>query len=137
VSASGSEGLFDSLLVQTVDPLLAFLLFEANVIVSGAPLLRITAMGSETVTFSFVAGPGQNRFGFVATNPDDFISSVLIQSLGGDAIADVRQVRIGSFTSSNSVQPLVATPEPGALILLGTGLFGLRVALRRRMPGRR
>ena len=135
---SASSGLFDSVLFQSLDSRLVFLLFEANVNVTGEPTLRITATGSETLTFDLPAGNGENRFGIVAQNSSDFISSVLIQSLGADAISDVRQVRVGGLgLPGGSVTPigLVSAPEPGALILFGTGLLGVAVwTVRRRMP---
>lgn len=139
VSGIGDDGLFDSLLFQAVDPLTVFLLFEANLNVTGGPMLLITATGSETVTFNLAAGNGQNRFGIVAENGDDFISSVLIQSLAGDAIADIRQVRVGGIGLSpdqiNDVEPLVSAPEPGALVLLGSGLLGMAWVIRRKANG--
>jgi hypothetical protein len=134
VSATVANGLFDSLLFQPDDPLMLFLLFEANVNVAGSPMLRITATGSETVTFDLAAGNGQNRFGIVAENSDDFISSVLIQSLAGDAISDVRQVRVGGLgLPAEEIEPLLSAPEPSALVLFGTSLLGLCWAGRRRL----
>ena len=134
VSGSGSGSLFDALLFQALDPLTVFLLFEANVNVTGTPVLRITATGSETVTFTLAAGNGQNRFGIVAEDSDDFISSVLIQTLGGDAIEDVRQVRVGGLgRPDEEVEPLLSAPEPGALVLFGTGLLGMGWVGRRKL----
>ena len=133
VEGTGADPLFDSLLISGLDPLLAFLLFEANVNVEGTPTLRITATGSDVVTYDFLAGPGENRFAVYALL-DDYLSSIRIQSLDADAIQDVRQVRVGGLSFEGGLpEPLLSTPEPGALVLLGTGLLAVSWTVRRRL----
>ena len=135
IASATIDGAFNSLLFQALDPLMVFMLFEANVNVIGTPTLRITATGSETVSFDLTAGNGQNRFGVVAETNDDFITSILIQTLMGNAITDVRHVRVGALglSGEDDVDSLLSAPEPGSLVLFGSGLLAIGWVARRRM----
>ena len=133
---AGQNGVaFDWVTFFPNDPLFRFYQFEANVNVTSATRLRITALGSSPTVLDFTGGNGQNRFGFAASG-DDYLSAIVIQSLDGDLIQDVRQVRIGTIAPMReTTEQLIANPEPGTLIMFGTGLFGLAYALRRGITG--
>jgi hypothetical protein len=128
-----NDATFDWLRIMPSDPLARFLRFEANVKLTGPATIRITGSGSSTALLEFQGSNGENRVAVVADG-DDWISWVLIQTTGGDFISDVRQVRISSSLSNEGpVDSLVATPEPGTLIMLATGLFGVAHQARRRL----
>ena len=136
---AGANGAgFDWLKLMPHDPLSNFYRLEANVNLSGATKLRVTALGSSTAVLDFMGGNGENRFGVYA-DAHDFLRGVLIQSIDGDFISDIRQVRIGFdpalsvVGNDSSSGPLVANPEPGALILFGTGVLGMAYLFRRQI----
>jgi hypothetical protein len=122
---------FNWLKVMPNDPLTQFFEFEANVNLSVPAAIRITAFGSSSASYDFVGGNGENRFA-VTADGGDWISWVLIQTVD-DSIADLRQIRIGSASAEPQVQAVIATPEPGTLIMLATGLFALARRARRKV----
>jgi hypothetical protein len=134
------DAAFDWLTIASGDSSIFYRL-EGNVKLSGPSKLRVTALGTSTTVFDFLGGSGENRFGVYGDTGDtnDQLFSVLIQSLDGDFISDLRQVRIGfnptpsQFGNSPSYGPLVANPEPAALILFGTGLLGMAYLFRRQI----
>jgi hypothetical protein len=136
VTTSDGE-LFDYLLITLDEAQPMFRMFEANMNVAEGARFRVTATGSGVGSRVFLGGAGENRFNIAGTG-GDYISSILIESLDGNLFADLRQVRLGAFGVDNTAlqesRPLV-NAEPSALVLLGTGLFGLVWFARRRWLG--
>ena len=62
-------------------------------------------------------------------NPD--LSKGQFRATAGDVIS-IDVVAVTSATSSGGAYIRTVTPEPGTVILMATGLFGLGVAMRRR-----
>ncbi len=87
---------------------------------SGGPGLRFSFTGNTPFNAQTVSAPQTNQFiGFVVGETGSYFWDVTV-----DAAA--------AGTQHYTMDDMVYTPEPGAWLLLGTGLLGLCAAFRRR-----
>jgi hypothetical protein len=86
--------------------------------------LSSSGIAEAPVTFTYVLGTGNNFLTILAIGGESIISTSL-SAPGG--FSDLRQPRI----SGPFLAPPVATPEPGSVSLLGVGLLGLALCVKR------
>lgn len=131
---SGSDGAFTWLTITPDAAATLFGEFEANLTVykssgrtpTGTVTVAVTNNFGATETNSYGVGAGQNYFSLLAVDPQ-LIRSILITSTV--PLANIEQIRVGALQQA---QTLATVPEPGSLLLFGTGLLALGHRVRRR-----
>ena len=149
---SAADGSFDLFFLRPANPNGFFAEFEANLITAAntggtatvsacnqagnfAANSPFTASGPSVdggpcESFTFSLGNGENFFVLTASD-GQLLRGVRVETTN-NALVDVRQIRIGgSQSGTNPITP-VSAPEPGSLILLGSGLLAGARAFRKR-----
>jgi len=130
---TAADGAFSWLNINPNEAGTLFGEFEANLVIAkdsgptptGSVTVWVTNNFGATETSSYNVGAGQNYFSLLAVDPQ-LIQSILITSTV--PLESIEQIRLGDVQSPPDV---AAVPEPGSLLLFGTGLLALGRRLRR------
>ena len=130
---SGADGTFTWLNIEPESSTTLFGEFEANLTVyktsgptpTGTVTVSVTNNFGATETGTYDVGAGQNFFSLLAVDPQ-LIRSMLVTSTV--PLASIGQIRVGGIET----QDITPVPEPGSLLLFGTGLL----LAGRRLKGR-
>jgi len=102
--------------------------FNINAATDGSVLIHVEGVNINGGFFEddfTVDANGQNFFTVTAIN-GQLITSISLTGINGATFQDVRQVRLGGSDITQTI------PEPGTMLLLGSGLVGIAASVRRR-----
>ena len=125
---TATDGNYTFATFDAQNPLLFFTLFEANINVTGAPVITVRATEPSGVPtlYTYTGSTGQNFFGVKAID-GQLIDFITVSTAPSESIEDIRQIRVGGIQPYNT-----PVPEPATILLLGAGLLAFGV-LRRRL----
>jgi hypothetical protein len=129
------DGSFTQLTIAPTNPLLAFTKMELNIDALASGNATVQFFNQFNVAFGgvyVIGGNGQNFFNAIAVaQGGDVITRAVINSTV--QVADVQQVRV-SF--ADGIPTHLGVPEPAtwAMMILGMGMVGLGLRMRRRNP---
>jgi hypothetical protein len=126
------DGAFTDLTIQLTDAALGFTSFEFNLNAATGGVVTLTFIDDQGTPFTGLSpytlgDSGSNFFSALAIN-GQLITKVIVDSTV--PLTDIAQVRLGGVT------PLSAVPEPAtwAMLILGFGMVGVGMRMRRREP---
>ncbi len=125
-----TDGNFTDFSIALADPTKGFSKLQLSLDTFLDGQIHFTALDQFGTTFDFgtyaLDGSGLNKFTLYSTDAQVALSFSGFSTIPIDDLSDLEQVRIGEADTTTKV------PESTSLALLGGGLFGLGLILRRR-----